>query len=131
MKRYLLLFVQLIICQCLLASDIVLEIYCFYSDHYCPTDVQIQQETKQVVEFFFTKEINEGKIVLKNLNFMSPENQAIAEKFEIGWSSLIFNKKDNGKEEVINMNDFAFTNIPSNPEKFKTGLEQKIRELLK
>ena len=131
MKRYLLLLTQLIICQFLLANNTVLEIYYFYSDHYCPSDEQIQLETKKVVESAFAKELEEGKIVLKNLNFMAPENQAIAEKFEIGWSSLIFNKKENGKEEVINLNDFAFTNVPSDPEKFKTGLEQKIKELLK
>jgi len=131
MKRFLLLFAQLIICQLLLANNTVLEIYYFYSDHHCISDEQIQLETKTVVESVFAKELEEGKIVLKYLNFMSPENQAIAEKFEIGWSSLIFNKKENENEEVINLNDFAFTNVPSNPEKFKTGLEQKIKELLK
>ena len=130
MRHCLLLFVSLIACQFLSANETVIEIYYFYSDHYCPSDVQIQQETRTIVESAFAKELEEGKIVLKYLNFMSPENQVVAEKFEIGWSSLIINKRGNGQEEAINMNDFAFTNVPSNPEKFKAGLEEKIRELL-
>ena len=65
-----------------------------------------------------------GKCVLK-------ENEAIADKYEVTWSSLFVNGWKDGKENVNNMTEFSFSNAKNAPDKFKEGIKSKIDELLK
>ena len=59
------------------------------------------------------------------------ENDSIAGKYEITWSSLFINHWKGGRETVNNMTEFSFANAKSNPGKFKDGLKKRIDELLK
>jgi hypothetical protein len=111
-------------------ENLILEVYYFHADQRCESDLQIEKECKQVIETVFEKEINENKVIFHVINFMDPENKDISEKFEIGWSTLLINKTEGNQEEIINLNDFAFTNIPANPSTFRTGLENQIKQLL-
>lgn len=59
------------------------------------------------------------------------ENEAIADKYEVTWSSLFVNGWKDGKENVNNMTEFSFSNARNAPDKFKEGIKSKIDELLK
>ena len=59
------------------------------------------------------------------------ENEAIADKYEVTWSSLFVNGWKDGKENVNNMTEFSFSNAKNAPDKFKEGIKSKIDELLK
>lgn len=130
MKQYLLLSVFLSLFLFTSAQNPIVEVYYFHADERCESDLQIEQETKNVIDHAFKEEIANGTVVLHIVNFMSPENQAITDKFEIGWSSLVLNKIESKEEEKIDINEFAFTNIPANPDNFRSGLEQQIRQIL-
>jgi hypothetical protein len=131
MKKFIFLIISFFICFAAIANNnITVEVFYFHADERCESDLQIEAECRNIIETVFSNEIKEGKIVFKAINFMNPENKAIAEKFEIGWSTLLINKIKNGEEELINLNDFAFTNIPANPINFRKGFENQIKQLL-
>lgn len=88
----------------------------------------IEQETKELVSTTFADEVKNGKLVFKTLDI--EENEALAEKYQITWSSLILVDYDNGKEKVEDMTKFAFGNARKSPETFKNGLTDKIKEML-
>ena len=71
------------------------------------------------------------RIVSPPLDISKKENEAIADKYEVTWSSLFVNGWKDGKENVNNMTEFSFSNARNAPDKFKEGIKSKIDELLK
>ena len=59
------------------------------------------------------------------------KEEALAERYEVSWSSLILVDYDkSGKESAINLTEFAFGNARNAPDKFKDGLSKRITEML-
>ena len=106
----------------------VVEVLYFHGKQRCPTCKAIEKETKEVVSTTFANELNERKLVFKSLDI--EENEALAEKYQITWSSLVLVDYDNGEEKVEDMTKFAFGNARKSPETFKNGLTDKIKEML-
>jgi len=79
----------------------------------------------------YSKEKADGKIIYKVIDISKKENEAIADKYEVTWSSLFVNGWKDGKENVNNMTEFSFSNAKNTPDKFKEGIKSKIDELLK
>ena len=79
----------------------------------------------------YTQEKANGKIIYKVVDISKKENEAIADKYEVTWSSLFVNGWKDGKENVNNMTEFSFSNARNAPDKFKEGIKSKIDELLK
>lgn len=109
----------------------VIEILYFHGKQRCITCNAIEQLTNEVVEQEFTQEVKEGKIVVKVIDIASKAGQKVADKYEVTWSSLFFNKWKEGKEYKTNMTDFAFKHAKRSPQVFKEGIKNKIDELLK
>ena len=82
-------------------------------------------------EKYGIKEKANGKIIYKVVDISKKENEAIADKYEVTWSSLFVNDWKDGKENVNNMTEFSFSNARNAPDKFKEGIKSKIDELLK
>ena len=61
----------------------------------------------------------------------TPEGEKIADKYEVTWSSLFVNRWKDGKETCNNMTEFGFGNARKNPEGFRKGLAEQIRQSLK
>ncbi len=108
-----------------------IEVLYFHGKQRCITCKNIEKYSKEVVENDFAKELKSGDIVFKVIDFSTKEGEAIADKYEISFSSLLVNKYTNGQETVNDMTEHAFSTAKEQEAEFKTGLKEKINELLK
>lgn len=102
----------------------------FHSTHRCFTCNAIEENTKNTLDTYFSKQIKEGIISFQIINVDEKENEKIAEKFEAFGTSLFLNVISNGNEKAINLTDFAFENAREK-DNFVNGLKDKIEEQLK
>ena len=91
----------------------------------------IEANTVALLDSLYSQEKANGKIIYKVVDISKKENEAIADKYEVTWSSLFVNGWKDGKENVNNMTEFSFSNARNAPDKFKEGIKSKIDELLK
>lgn len=91
----------------------------------------IEQNAKATVDEMFADELKNGAVVFKTVDISTPEGEALADKYEVSWSSLYVNEWKGGKETRNNMTKFGFGNARNNPDAFKKGLSDKIRQSLK
>lgn len=106
-----------------------IEVLYFHGAQRCITCRAIEKHTKELLDSLYASEMENGTIVYKAIDISQKENQDIAEKYEVTWSSLFINKWDNGNENANNMTEYAFSYAKGQPETFKTGLKDKIEEL--
>lgn len=110
-------------------SDVV-EVLYFHGKQRCATCVAIETNTKELLETTFTDHLKSGKLVFKSVDIT--EEETLADKYEVSWSSLIIVDYDkNGKEESKNMTEFAFGNARTNPDNFKKVVAEQINTMLK
>lgn len=107
------------------------EVLYFHGKKRCATCMAIEKNTKEVVEEQFADELRNGTVVFRIIDISDPENEEIAEKYEVTWSSLFVSRWKDGKETYENLTEYAFANARTSPETFKSGLTGKINELLK
>ena len=91
----------------------------------------IEKNTKEVINTLFANELKNGAIVFRSVDISTTEGEKIADRYEVTWSSLFVNKWKNGKETRNNLTEFGFGNARSNPDGFKKGLADKIRQSMK
>ena len=106
------------------------EVLCFHGKQRCATCVAIERETKAVIDGQFADAVADGALELRIIDITQPENEAIADKYEITWSSLVVVKYTDGEEQAENLTTFAFANARNNPETFRTELADKLQKLL-
>lgn len=107
------------------------EVIYFYGKQRCATCMAMEKNTKEVVNAMFANELKEGSVVLKTVDITTPEGEKIADNYEVTWSSIFVNKWNGGKETRNNLTEFGFGNARNNPDGFKKGLADKIRQSLK
>lgn len=107
------------------------EVIYFHGKQRCPTCMAIESCTKDVVNTLFANELKDGSLVYRTVDISTPEGEKIADRYEVTWSSLFVNKWEDGHETPDNMTEFGFTNARSNPDAFRNGLADKIRQALK
>ena len=108
-----------------------IEVLYFHGAQRCVTCKAIEANTKALLDSLYSNEIASGKIVYKIIDISQKENEKVADKYEVTWSSLFVNRWKNGTEEVNNMTEFGFANAKNDPDSFKNGIKNKIDELLK
>ena len=108
-----------------------IEVLYFHGAQRCVTCKAIEANTKALLDSLYSNEIASGKIVYKIIDISQKENEKVADKYEVTWSSLFVNRWKNGTEEVNNMTEFGFANAKSDPDSFKNGIKSKIDEFLK
>lgn len=108
-----------------------IEVLYFHGKQRCKSCVSIELRTKEMLDTYFSKEMKEGKIIFKTIDFSLKENEPIADKYEIAFSSLLLVKHKNGEETVRNLTDFGFSYAYKNPETFIEGLKEEMDVLLK
>lgn len=107
----------------------VVEVLYFHSKQRCATCIAIEKNTKELVESAFAEKLNNGELVFKSVNIT--EEETLADKYEVSWSSLIIVDYDShGKEKVENITEFAFGNARTNPDNFKKGVAEQINKML-
>lgn len=102
-------------------SDIT-EVLYFHGKQRCNTCNAIEKLTKEVVDSLANE-----KVVMKIIDLSKKENEAIADKYEVTWSSLILDR--NGKIE--NLTDAGFSYAKGQPEMFKVKLVEAINNISK
>lgn len=107
------------------------EVIYFHGKQRCATCMAIEKNAKEVVNALFANELKNGTIVFKAGDISTPEGEKIADKYEVTWPSLFVNKWKDGKESRNNLTEFGFGNARKNPDGFKKGIADKIRQLLK
>lgn len=107
------------------------EVIYFHGKQRCATGMSIEKNTKELVNSMFDNELKNGSVVFKSVDISTPEGEAIADKYEVTWSSLFVNRWKDGKESRNNMTEFGFGNARKNPDGFKKGLAEKIRQSMK
>ena len=108
-----------------------IEVLYFHGAQRCITCRAIETNTVALLDSLYSEEKAKGKIIYKVIDISKKENEAIADKYEVTWSSLFVNGWKDGKENVNNMTEFGFSNAKNAPDKFKEGIKSKIDELLK
>lgn len=108
-----------------------IEILYFHGAQRCIICRAIEANTIALLDSLYSEEKADGKIIYKVIDISKKENEAIADKYEVTWSSLFVNAWKDGKENVNNMTEFGFSNAKNAPDKFKEGIKSKIDELLK
>lgn len=106
------------------------EVIYFHGKQRCATCMAIENHTKELINTTFATELKNGTIVLKTVDISTPEGETLADKYEVTWSSLFVNKWKDGKEISNNMTEFGFGNARKDPDGFKKGLAEKIRQSL-
>jgi len=107
------------------------EVLYFHSKQRCMTCRAIEKVTRDALSQYFAKEMKAGKVKFRVIDISLPQNEKIAEKYQVTWSSLYINQWKGRKEQVNNLTEQAFANARTNPDKFKSIVRQKVLYLLK
>jgi hypothetical protein len=107
------------------------EILYFHGKQRCATCLAIEKNTKEAIESQFADELKKGTVVFRIIDISKKENEKIADKYEVTWSSLFVCKWKGGKEKYENMTEFAFGNARKSPDVFKAGVVKSVNEMLK
>lgn len=105
-------------------SDDAVHVYCFYGKQRCPTCLAIEKCTQELVEQQYANEAKSGKVRFQLVSI--DENEALAGKYEVAWSSLIIDRSGN----ISNLTDMAFKYARNNPDEFKARLKAEIDKML-
>ena len=107
----------------------VVEVLYFHGSQRCATCLAIEKNTKELLEAAYAEPLKSGKLVFRSVDIA--KDNALAERYEVSWSSLILVDYDkSGKECATNLTDFAFGNARIAPDKFKQGLSERITEMV-
>ena len=107
------------------------EVIYFHSKQGCATCIAIEKYTQEAINKELANQIKNGEVIFKNIDISQKNNQAIAEKYKVTWSSLFIVKHKNGKETSKDMTAFAFGNARTSPDKFKAEIINTIKQMLK
>ncbi len=107
------------------------EVLYFHGKQRCATCLAIESNTKAAMEENFAEQLKKGEVVFKVIDISKKENEKIAEKYEVTWSSLFVVKYKHGQETSENMTEFAFGNARRSPDVFKAGVVKAVNEMLK
>lgn len=106
-----------------------IEVIDFYGTHRCITCEAIEANAKYTVETYFPEAVKRGTLEFKTINVDLDSNYDIAERFEATGTALFINVIKDGKEEHIDLTNFAFAK-GRDKEVFSAELKEKIEEQL-
>ena len=106
------------------------EVIYFYGKQRCMTCRSIEKNAKQLLDAKFAEQMKLGKVVWRVVDISKRENKALAEKYEVSWSSLFVVQHNGSKETAENLTEFAFSTSLRQADKFKADLAAKINQLL-
>ena len=132
-KVHTLLLLSVILGSTLMAQNPTqkLEVLYFHATRRCPTCLAIEENTRKTLDTYFSDQLKNGAIKLTVINVDEAKNKAIAEKYEATGSALFLAKTTGGKESKTDLTDYAFSYARNSPDKFISGLKDKINELMK
>lgn len=104
----------------------VVKVLYFHGSQRCATCRALEAKTIELLETEYAQAQNEGKIVFKSIDFSEPEGEAVADRYEVAWSSLILDKEGT----TADLTDMGFRYARTEPETFKANLKQELDKML-
>ena len=104
----------------------VVQVLYFHGSQRCATCRALEAKTIELLETEYAQAQNEGKIVFKSIDFSEPEGEAVADRYEVAWSSLILDKEGT----TADLTDMGFRYARTEPETFKANLKQELDKML-
>lgn len=104
------------------------EVLSFHTKKRCPTCRAIEQLTREVVEQEFADEAADGTLRLHVAEITEEEELAV--RYEVAWSSLLLSHRHNGEEPVVDLTRFAFAHARTDADLFRRELKARIEQLL-
>ncbi len=98
------------------------EVLYMHGKQRCPTCIAIGKEAEATV-----MALADENVVMKTIDFSTPEGEAIADKYEIASSSLIV--VSGGKVENVTAMSFQYAR--NNPKEFQKNLKATIKKMVK
>lgn len=102
------------------------EVLYFHSKKRCATCNAIEQGTEEVIKQDFQQAIDNGTLIYRTIDISTAEGEALADSYEITWSSLLIVSWHNGEEKIENLTDFAFLYARNDAQRFKSELASLI-----
>lgn len=105
-----------------------IQLYLFRGTNQCWTCITLGELTQKTLDEYFSEEVKSGKITYEDINAELPENQALAQKFNVRYISLHINTiigDSESHEEQITLMRYL-----NNEEQFKQMLKEKLDWLL-
>ncbi len=109
-------------------SKAKLKVYYFHATSRCPSCLAAENVTKNVLDKYFKKELDNGTIEFASYNIDEDKNKPLVEKYEIMFSTLLLIKSDGAKTDFT---DKAFEYALNEPEKYTQLLIPEINNDLK
>jgi hypothetical protein len=94
------------------------EVYYFHTDRRCKTCLNIEEVAQNLIK----SDYSDQDVKFYSINFDNDENKAIAEKYNVTWSSLFVTSG----EKFEDLTDLAFQVANSEPQK----LSDKMKEVI-
>lgn len=103
------------------------EVIVFHGVKQCETCKAIKKNAEEVV-----KGMKNARVTYRVVDFSKDENKALAEKYQIAWTSLVLVRHNaDGTETVNNISKYAIQNARTNTAEFRKQLVVEIKKLLK
>jgi len=103
-----------------------IQVYYFHGSIRCHTCVSVDENTHQYLKDFFPEEMGKGQIIFQSINIDENERLDLIKKHEIYGQTLLFIKGD----QVVDETEDAFQYVTTNPEKWKSIVENLTNSLL-
>lgn len=114
------------------ASSIAkIEVVYFHAPNRCPSCVATETQTKQVLEKLFKAEMSKSLVSFVSLDLKEDKNEALVEKYEIVFPTLLILQKQGEKEVKTDFSGTAFQYAYTEPEKYEKLLQAEIHNQLK
>ncbi len=105
------------------AADDAVKIYYFHGRMRCATCIAIQEAAQQTYKEHFTGNDN---VTFHEIDFSDRANSALADKYEIAFSSLIIAKG----EEHVDITELAFYNVMNKPDLLRQAIKENTEKFL-
>ncbi|MGQ9569505.1 MAG: nitrophenyl compound nitroreductase subunit ArsF family protein [Thermodesulfovibrionales bacterium] len=104
--------------------------YYFHGTHRCTTCLTIERYSREAIERYFSKELNDGRLEFRTLNVEEPENQHYIQDYQLYTRSLVLALyKDNKQVVWENLPDIWF--YVRDREKFYQYVKDETERFLK
>ncbi len=103
-----------------ITGDGVIEVLYLHGKQRCATCNAIQTQAVELIE-----ELNLDSVVMRVIDFSTPQGEKIADMYEVASSSLLIVKDG----RVKNLTSTSFQYARNNPEQFKKNLSEAIQKI--
>lgn len=103
----------------------------FHGTNRCVTCNSVENNAKKLLDEQYKAQLTDGTITFVSYNIDEKANEALVEKYEIGFSTLLIIKNDGKTEKKTDFTDKAFQYAKNNPDKYKNLLKAEIDKNLK